>query len=650
VQPGRFLVDVDFDWAEGVRMAMALLPPTDFGFGRSSKPLSHLFYTSPEPLASATWEDIDGSMLVELRGTNTDGSLGHQTMVPPSIHPTGERLVRPGEPVVRHSDGEIAHVEHLSEAVRNYAIACLFLKHLGHDGLKHHLKLALPGFLLKTGNTPDDVMAICRALVRATRNNETDTERAVQSTIDRFRRNEKVKGASEITATLGNDIGRKVIARVRQWLGAGDWERGDRGGIVASSPQNVRLALERMRVKATFNEFSQKPYVAIGDGPPKLVADAVFIPLRLDVHTQFGWLPSKELFVDVLKTVCWEHPFHPVRDYLHGLTWDGTPRITRWLVTYGKAKETEFVRAVGKLFLVAAVRRVMHPGCKFDEMLVLESGQGKAKSSAVSALVPDEEWFTDDFKLDADTKELIEGTAGKWIIEAGELAGMTPARVEHLKAMLSRQVDGPVRMAYARESEERPRHFVIFGTTNTQEYLHDSTGNRRFWPVRVGHFDIDSLRRDRDQLWAEAVVREATDESIRLPESLYPAAAKVQEKRRSEDPWEETIDTMLKGADVHNNVTYVRASEVWQALGLTTDKRDKSKSKRVSEVMQRFGWVRDTLRLPVMERVKEGYDYIYVESTDGRTAPTAVWRLPRLEEKGQSPLDYDGDDGDDRHE
>jgi predicted P-loop ATPase len=373
-----------------------------------------------------------------------------------------------------------------------------------------------------------------------------------------------------------------------------------------------------MHVKATFNDFSQKPYVAIGDEPPRLMGDAVFIPLRLDMHTQFGWLPSKELFVDVLKTVCWENPFHPVRDYLHGLTWDGTPRIDRWLVTYGKAKETEFVRTVGKLFLIAAVRRVMHPGCKFDEMLVLESRQGKAKSSAVSALVPDEEWFTDDFKLDAETKELIEATAGKWIIEAGELAGMAQSRVEHLKAMLSCKVDGPVRMAYARESEERPRHFVIFGTTNTQEYLHDATGNRRFWPVRTGDFDIAGLVRDRDQLWAEAVRCEAAGESIRLDPSLYPAAAKAQERRQLEDPWIDNISALIGIANGQPTEPRVRVTDVWIAVGLDTSRRGKREAARVSAIMQTFGYAKKTARMPCVNKDGEPV---------GGTETAKVWEL-----------------------
>src|SRR5690606_33817871 len=102
------------------------------------------------------------------------------------------------------------------------------------------------------------------------------------------------------------------------------------------------------------------------------------------------------------------------------------------------------------------------------------------------ALCPNPEWFTDYFPLNASPQEVIEQTIGKWIIESPELVGMSAKQVEHMKAMLSRAVDGPVRRAYAHLTDERPRQFVVIGTTNSRTYLRDATGGRRFWPVRVG--------------------------------------------------------------------------------------------------------------------------------------------------------------------
>src|SRR5688500_19864162 len=122
---------------------------------------------------------------------------------------------------------------------------------------------------------------------------------------------------------------------------------------------------------------------------------------------------------------------------------------------------------------------------------------------------------------------------------------MRKSEREHLKSMLSRQVDGPVRLAYARLPMSQPRQFVIVGTTNDHHYLQDPTGNRRFWPVRVEKFNLDYIYKNRDQLRAEAVVREARGDSIRLPESLYGAAGIQQERRRTADPWEEILEPFL---------------------------------------------------------------------------------------------------------
>jgi predicted P-loop ATPase len=201
-----------------------------------------------------------------------------------------------------------------------------------------------------------------------------------------------------------------------------------------------------------------------------------------------------------------------VLDYLDGLKWDGKTRIDRWLTTYGGADDTPYVSAVGRIMLVAAARRVRRPGCKFDEMPTFESPQGKDKSTALKVLAVEEDWFSDDLPLTADSQKVIEQTTGRWIVEVAELSGMRKANVEHLKSFLSRQVDRS-RMAYGRLTTEKKREFIVVGTTNETAYLKDLTGNRRYWPVKTPIFDLAALRRDRDQLWAEAAAHEAAGET-----------------------------------------------------------------------------------------------------------------------------------------
>ena len=300
--------------------------------------------------------------------------------------------------------------------------------------------------------------------------------------------------------------------------------------------------------------------------------------------------------------------FHPVCDYLTGLAWDGAPRLGDWLVSYAGATPSDYVRAVGALPLVAAVRRVRRPGCKFDELLVLESAQGTLKSSALRALCPDESWFSDDLPLGVDSKHVIERTAGKWIIEAAEMHGNRGREVEQLKAFLSRQVDGPVRLAYGRLPVEVPRQFVMIGTTNASAaYLKDFTGARRFWPVRVQRFDIAALERDRDQLWAEAAHREAGGESLRLHSDLWAAAGEQQEQRRAADPWEDVLEPLLDGDE-----DVIAADAVWAALGVQASCRDNRHADRVSAILQRHGWEKRKVR--AMTGARPAWHWVRVPS------------------------------------
>lgn len=362
------------------------------------------------------------------------------------------------------------------------------------------------------------------------------------------------------------------------------------GQIVADNQHNIRLALAKLGLTFRYNAFANTALVT-HDGATQPLDDAVLNRAWLQLDEVFGFRPPIEFFQIVVGDLARRDSFHPVRDYLDALTWDRTPRIDTWLSTYGGACDTDYTRAVGSIFLVAAVRRVRTAGCKFDELLILESEQGLLKSQALRALCPeDESWFSDDLPLGVDAKQVIERTAGKWLIEASELQGYTNAEIDRLKGMLARQVDGPVRLAYGRLSVEVPRQFVMAGTTNKlTEYLRDSTGNRRFWPVRCQRFDLDALRRDRDQIWAEAACRESAAGSIRLPENLWSVAAAEQEARREIDPWEELLDDRVAGGFEREAIL---VEELWRALGDAGNFRKRNDASRLSQIMQRRGFTR----------------------------------------------------------
>jgi hypothetical protein len=368
--------------------------------------------------------------------------------------------------------------------------------------------------------------------------------------------------------------------------------RRDKGAIVASSLNNVRLAVARLGYEIHYDAFAQKTLVnhkTLLDGDTPL-DDPTAGQIWVAIDDRFTFRPSKDLLRTVLETEARHRTVHPVREYLDGLTWDGTPRLETWLITYGKAEDTPLVRAISRIVLVAAVRRVREPGCKFDELLILESAQGENKSTALRMLCPNDKWFSDDLPLGASAKEVIEATGGKWIIEASELVG-SKRDADRLKSFLSRQKD-IARLSYGHFTSEVPRQWISVGTINRKSYLKDGTGNRRFWPVEVQRFDIASLRRDRDQLWAEASVCERAGESIRLDQTLWDASEEEQKRREIIDPWEERLRPTFEEDKAYR----IGPEQLWGFLDMpTVERRDERAAERVASIMQRLGFKRMTV-------------------------------------------------------
>jgi len=368
-----------------------------------------------------------------------------------------------------------------------------------------------------------------------------------------------------------------------------------------NTTNNLCIALLKMGITLRYDQFADRIHL---DGLPEFgptLTDAAVIRIRAEIEDRFKFIPGKDKLFDTLGDVAQLNGFHPVRNYLDGLRWDGVPRLNKWLTTYCGAPDNPYTNAVGELYLIAASRRVRQPGCKFDEMLVLESPQqGKDKSTALEILAVKEEWFTDNLDLSAKGKEVIEQIRGKWFIETPELSGMKQAEVEHVKAMVSRKTDRG-RMAYDRVVSEVPRQGVFAGTTNAEKYLRDTTGNRRFWPVRIKLFDLDALRRDRDQLHAEAAHREAKGESIRLHPSLWPAAAEEQQARMVDEPFTDMLRPYLeeviykpptgKGVVVTDGVK-ITAESVWEILNLPVSQRTQAHFTRLSGAMKTIGYRR----------------------------------------------------------
>lgn len=369
------------------------------------------------------------------------------------------------------------------------------------------------------------------------------------------------------------------------------------GQPLPNSQGNFDIACANLGVTLRYDKFARQILIRAGtDLPEEVYQDIHVTQLRLRIDREFRFKPELRELREMITDRAFANAFHPVLDFFEGLPdHDGTERVRganrpSWLTTYLGVRDTAFVRAIGRMVMVALVRRVRRPGCKFDEMLVIEGIQGSFKSTTLATLCPRPEWFADNFDLSWDSQRLLEHTRGKLVIEVPEMQGRTQADRDRLKAQLSRQID-TARKAYGHEPETVARQFVFFATVNDEVYLTDPTGNRRYLPVRAGDIDIAGLARDREQLWAEACMLEAqnpTGDYIRLDPSLYEDAAAEQAARRVDDPHVVRLSKHL--ADATGSV---QLEDVWRLLGFHEEKNPtRGESNGISQALQSLGWTR----------------------------------------------------------
>ncbi len=282
-----------------------------------------------------------------------------------------------------------------------------------------------------------------------------------------------------------------------------------------------------------------------------------------------------------------ESPFHRLKDWLKGLKWDGTPRLDNWVVTYLGAEDTEYHRAVGKMFLISMVARIFEPGCKVDYVVILEGPQGKKKSQALRILGG--EWFSDSMP-DIHTKDANQHLRGLWLIELGELSALARGAVELWKSFITRTTER-YRPFFGRIPVIEPRQCVFAGTTNKEEYLQDATGNRRFWPIIVGILALGALDRDREQLFAEAI------QAYRRGEKWWPDEEFEQEHivpqqdaRLQLDAWEPEIAEWLDRKWEYHRVRVIDIAK--GALGIEVGRIGTAERNRIIDVLTHLGWKR----------------------------------------------------------
>jgi predicted P-loop ATPase len=407
---------------------------------------------------------------------------------------------------------------------------------------------------------------------------------------------------------------------------------------IAQSLENALIAINKLDIDCRYDIFHDR--IVVSEHQIGLRGDAlnnlenVALKVRQVVLTRFQFDPGSNFTFDALKIICLDRVFDPVRDYLDSLRWDGVPRLNTWLIKYCGADDTALNRAIGRKMLVAGVRRVRSPGCKFDYIVVLESEeQGIGKSTMLRLLASDEN-FSDAEIIGQDKRDQQESIQGIWIYEIAELEGLYKSEVTQMKMFASKQVDA-ARPAYGRSRVDRPRRCIMVATTNEKTYLRDPTGNRRFWPVLlhgvihkpeagIRMIDLTGIKRDRDQLWAEAAAVEATGEPLVIPEKLWPAAKVQQQARMEIDAWVDVLALRLaartiKGktidgefavaSDANGNGQWRVATDylLTEVLSIPVERQNNNHTKRLAAVMSLLGWTRNETTMRIGKIAKRGY-------------------------------------------
>lgn len=337
--------------------------------------------------------------------------------------------------------------------------------------------------------------------------------------------------------------------------------------------------------------------------------DAESARLKYYLGRERRFEPKSQNIEEALVTIGRQNKFHPVKRELESYVWDGTPRLKDWLVKFFGVEDIPYTRSVGMKVLVAAIKRLYEPGCKFDYIMVLEGPQGIGKSRAISILGGE---YYGDIDINLHDKDTIEIMRRLWIIEAAEMETHRRNETQAMKAFLSRNVD-LFRVPYARRAKAFPRQSIFIGTINPEKdddigWLKDTTGNRRYWPIKCGKIDIDKLRVVRNQLWAEALLYYKRGTPIHLEDlEIEKQATAEQDKRMGSDAWYERVAEWLY-AGFGKEKDLVTSSMIYcDCLGGKQVMCNMTEKKRIAGIMRSLGWVKGIYHNPEVNDSVRGY-------------------------------------------
>lgn len=384
------------------------------------------------------------------------------------------------------------------------------------------------------------------------------------------------------------------------------------GSVYEIDPKSIQNALLMVEHAAALNGvFIYDMFaddIMVAKCPPWENSET-FHPHRLvdpdDTIRLRAWLETRHIKVgandshSVIIAAARRNSINPPKDYFETLNWDKVPRLDKWLFSYCGAEyqNEEYLKLVGSMWLIGAVARIYQPGCKFDTALILEGKPyaGKSEAFRILATFNGQDYFCDQ-NLDFHKVDSLLTLQGKIIFEMAELANFKRAENEDVKSFVSRQVD-EYRPPYGRKVSKRPRMFVIGGSVNPNGgYFKDPTGNRRYWPVACGTIDLEKLKDDKDQLWAEAIYRFKMKERYWLLDSEYELARIEQEFRLEEDALTDDIQKAIDDITVGRNLGF-RTNDILNKMGFEPCHKTNMIANRVKSYLTASGYREERPRI-----------------------------------------------------
>lgn len=396
--------------------------------------------------------------------------------------------------------------------------------------------------------------------------------------------------AGRSAAEVMRELERRISSGTTERAWMADLRRAPKGEVKASFGNVVLILTHDPRYAGRIRQDEMRGSVVFADLE---MTDAIVSGIRVDLENRYSIQPADAETARAVQFVASRNSFHPVRDWLLTLKWDGVPRLHRVArdilrVRADCDEEAELSTLLVRRWFICLVARPLEPGCKVDTALILEGAQGIGKSSFFRVIAGD--WFSDtEMALDKDAMMQLRAA---WIYEWAELENvMSRQSVSRVKAFMSSTED-KYRPPFGRTPVTVKRSGVIVGTTNDQDFLHDPSGSRRFWVVSAGQVDLAMLRQQRELLLAEAVAAYRIGERRWLNDAEEARREALSSKFLETDPWEDRVIEYAGRQEV------VRAHDVLlQALNVSLDRLTRRDEMRVTQILRRNGYQRRQSRL-----------------------------------------------------